>query len=458
MYMCVWVKNADENELKVIASDPDQTHVYNVADFSIMNTIVEGLTQTVCEGVEQQDKEIRSDLITLVFLLGEDLVPEETEGPPENLQTSEVTARSFRVSWTAAPGGVEKYRVVYYPSKGGKPEEVVVDGSETSTVLDNLSSLTEYEIAVFAIYSASASEGLRGSETTLALPMVGGLELYDVTHNSMHARWRAAEGASGYMVLYAPLSSENIEETEVKVGETVTDLQLVGLSPDTEYTVTVYAMFGEEASDPTTAQDTTMSLRPPRNLRVTEVDHGSVRLIWEAPSIKVKGYRVMYSRSDGVQTKEVEVGPVTDVYLRNLESVTEYTVGVFAVYDEGQSEPLNGGFTTKLVPAPLTLRFDEVTVDSFRVSWTQPADGVMLYKLAWRPLGEVDSEEVVMPGDVDSYVVNDLASLTDYEVLLSAIYSDNSESNAVAGLQSTLGSITTTAIPPATTPAAFRLS
>lgn len=58
--MCVGVKNADENELKIIASDPQDTHTYNVADFSIMNTIVESLTRTVCEGVEQQDKEIKS--------------------------------------------------------------------------------------------------------------------------------------------------------------------------------------------------------------------------------------------------------------------------------------------------------------------------------------------------------------------------------------------------------------
>ncbi len=53
------MKNADENELHSIASEPDSTHVYNVADFSIMSSIVEGLTRTVCEQVEQQDKDIK---------------------------------------------------------------------------------------------------------------------------------------------------------------------------------------------------------------------------------------------------------------------------------------------------------------------------------------------------------------------------------------------------------------
>lgn len=57
----IGVKNADENELRAIASKPEDTHVYNVADFSIMSTIVDGLTKTVCEGVEQQDKEINRE-------------------------------------------------------------------------------------------------------------------------------------------------------------------------------------------------------------------------------------------------------------------------------------------------------------------------------------------------------------------------------------------------------------
>lgn len=52
---------------------------------------------------------------------------------------------------------------------------------------------------------------------SVALPTVSDLELYEVTDNSMRARWRDAEGASGYMILYAPLSSETTDEREVRL-------------------------------------------------------------------------------------------------------------------------------------------------------------------------------------------------------------------------------------------------
>lgn len=51
---------------------------------------------------------------------------------------------------------------------------------------------------------------------SVALPVVSGLELYDVTHSTMRVRWRPTEGASGYMLVYAPLSSETTDETEVR--------------------------------------------------------------------------------------------------------------------------------------------------------------------------------------------------------------------------------------------------
>lgn len=168
--MCAGVKNADENELRAIASPPEETHMYNVADFSVMSSIVEGVTRSVCERVSELSKEISGGFlgvcgisdalmlasVTVIFtekyliknmlylsfhniLLGWCKVclrrlcaSGETEpysrslDAPSDLVTSEVTARSFRVSWTHAAGPVEKYRVVYYSSSGSRPEEVCV--------------------------------------------------------------------------------------------------------------------------------------------------------------------------------------------------------------------------------------------------------------------------------------------------------------------------------------------
>ncbi|XP_073787351.1 collagen alpha-1(XIV) chain isoform X2 [Danio rerio] len=447
----IGVKNADENELRAIASPPEDTHVYNVADFSVMSSIVESLTRSVCERVSELSLEISGET---------DPDSSKTLDAPRDLLTSEVTARSFRVSWTHATGPVEKYRVVYYSSSGAQPEEVVVNGDENSVVLQYLNSMTEYQITVFAIYSNSASEALRGSETTLVLPTVSSLQLQDVTHSTMRVRWREAEGASGYMILYAPLTEgDAADEKELKVADSVTQVDLDGLTPATEYTVTVYALYGEDASDPMTAQETTLPLTPARNLRISDVTHSSAKLTWDTPSPQVKGHKIVYVKTDAVETNQAEVGVVSTVELRNLSAVTEYTIAIFAVYAEGQAEPLTNTFTTSLAPAPMNLRSSEVSSESFRVTWTHPAPDVTFYRLTWRPAAGGETKEVLINDHSERFLLSALQPNTEYEVSLSAIYRDESESEPVELSETTAARTTTVATTSArTTPAAQRLA
>uniref|UniRef100_A0A8C6L836 Collagen, type XIV, alpha 1a n=1 Tax=Nothobranchius furzeri TaxID=105023 RepID=A0A8C6L836_NOTFU len=422
----IGVKNADENELRSIASEPEDTHVYNVADFNIMSSIVEGLTKIVCEQVEQQDKDIKQKF-----------VPEET-GMPLRLVTSEVTAQSFRVSWSPAPGNVDEYRVVYHPVQGGEPLEAVVSGDETSLVLQNLSSRTEYQLAVFAVYANEASEALRGSETTLAHPAVAILQLFDVTQSSMTARWKKVGGASGYLVLYAPLVEDDEFKLDPTVADAVMELELEGLMPDTEYAVTVYAMYGEETSDPVTIRETTLPLSSPKNLQFSGITHNSAHISWDPASGEVKGYRIKWVMTDGQVTKEVEVGPVTSYDLKELASLMEYFVAIFAVHSEGQSAPLTDGFTTTPVPGPLNLHSSNVKADSFKVSWDHSAKDIVLYRLSWAPFAGGDTKEVILSGSENQYVLTDLSPSTEYEVLLTAVFTDESESDAVSVIATTL--------------------
>ncbi|KAK5879639.1 hypothetical protein CesoFtcFv8_022737 [Champsocephalus esox] len=88
----VGVKNADEGELRSIASDPDDIHMYNVNDFKFLVDIVEELTVNLCNSVKGPGGELEA---------------------PSNLLTSEVTFSSFRATWTDPEGPVDMYRVTY---------------------------------------------------------------------------------------------------------------------------------------------------------------------------------------------------------------------------------------------------------------------------------------------------------------------------------------------------------
>lgn len=47
--------------------------------------------------------------------------------------------------------------------------------------------------------------------------MVNDLELFDITHSTMMVRWKTAAGASGYMILYAPMTEGGpADEKEVR--------------------------------------------------------------------------------------------------------------------------------------------------------------------------------------------------------------------------------------------------
>uniref|UniRef100_A0A669BUJ0 Collagen type XIV alpha 1 chain n=1 Tax=Oreochromis niloticus TaxID=8128 RepID=A0A669BUJ0_ORENI len=442
----IGVKNADENELRSIASEPESNHVYNVADFNIMSSIVGGLTKTVCKQVEQQDKDIKQS--------------KKTTGMPLDLVTSDVTAQSFRVSWSHAPGNVEKYRVVYYPTQGGDlgdPQEAVVVGSESSVVLQHLSSLTEYQLAVFAVYANKASEALRGSETTLALPTVTGLQLFDVSHNTMKIRWNSVDGVSGYMLLYAPLTDDLDEKEVIRVSDAVTELELDGLIPHTEYTVTVYAMFGEEASEPVTNQETTLPLSPPSNLQFSDITHNSAHISWDPAPSGVNGYRIMWDKTDGLVTDEVEGGSVSSYDLGELTSLTEYSVAIFALYNEGESEPLTDAFTTskKLPfdfcksPSPVenkhavrNLQLSDETTQSLEASWELEDPNVESYRVAYTSLSGDHKDSVSwrfkVSGGQTRAVLEPLQSDTSYKVTVTPVYSDGQDGLGASAMSSTL--------------------
>ncbi|KAG7244369.1 hypothetical protein INR49_002894 [Caranx melampygus] len=403
----IGVKNADENELRSIASDPDDIHMYNVADFSFLLDIVDNLTDNLCNSVKG---------------------PGGAPDAPTNLVTSEVTHQSFRATWTAPEGPVEQYRVEYM-TVSGRPMQVYVDGTETTVVLQKLNPLTQYLVSVFSVVGEESSEPLEGTETTLPLSAVRRMDIYDEQTTTMRVRWEEAFGATGYMLLYSAINAtEPSLDQEIRVGGDTTNVQLVKLFPNTAYTLSLFALHGELA----------MPLPPAGELRVRDVTHSSMVLNWDAAPGAVRKYHVTYKPEDG-EVKELEVGgSVTTRKLDNLISQTEYALTVTPVYDEGPGQTMVGSAITDVVPAPKNLRFSEVTQTSFRATWEHGAPDVALYRIGWTKKGDSNFQYAILNSDETTHVLENLEPDTPYDVSVTAIYPDESESEDLLGTERTL--------------------
>ncbi|XP_071882468.1 collagen alpha-1(XX) chain isoform X2 [Anas platyrhynchos] len=322
----IGVKNADEAELKQVASEPLELTVYNVLDFPLLSNLVGRLTRVLCARIKEKSKE--------------NAVPLSS---PRSLRVSELSHNSMRLSWKAAPGA------------------------------------TQYLVLCSA----------------------------------------APDGAEDYTM-------------EVKVAQP--EVLLDGLSPSTEYSVAVYAMYGEDASDPASIQETTLPLSPPRYLSFSELSHASVRVSWEAASQAVKAHHVTYEASGGSNTGEVEVpGTATSTVLRPLSSLTQYFISVRSSYDEGDSFPITGNVTTLKVPPPRALKVTELSGNSLRLQWEAvAASDVVVYQIKWSTAAGEKPQELSIAGNVATAILPGLQKNTDYKISIWAYYKDGARSDTVS--------------------------
>uniref|UniRef100_A0A3Q4H4L4 Collagen alpha-1(XII) chain n=1 Tax=Neolamprologus brichardi TaxID=32507 RepID=A0A3Q4H4L4_NEOBR len=411
----IGIKNADENELRSIASDPNEIHMYNVADFSFLLDIVDRVSDNLCNSVKGPDA-------------------------PTNLVTSEVTHQSFRVTWDGPDDQPEKYRVEYR-TLSGAPQQVfvIVDGSRTTVVLQRLNPLTQYLVSVYSVVGEESSDALDGKETTLPLSAVRRMDIYDQQVTTMRVRWERAPGATGYMLLYSAINAtQPTTEQEIRVGGDTTDVQLVKLLPNTAYTLSLFALHGESASEPLTKQGVTLPMPPAGELRVRDITHSTMTLDWDAAPGPVRKYLITYKPESG-DAKELEVGGrVTSRQLDNLISQTEYALAVTPVYDEGPGQPMLGEGITDVVPAPKNLRFTDVTHTSFIAHWEHGAPDVALYRIGWVKKGDSNIQYAILNNDETTHLLENLESDTPYDVSVTAIYPDESESEDLLGTERTL--------------------
>uniref|UniRef100_A0A8C7M7S9 Tenascin Cb n=1 Tax=Oncorhynchus kisutch TaxID=8019 RepID=A0A8C7M7S9_ONCKI len=259
-------------------------------------------------------------------------------GTPTGIRFSEVTDTSATVHWAIPRARVDSYRVTYVAAQGGAPKTVTVGGTETQTVLPNLTPGVTYQVSVISVKGQKESEPGSSSVTT-ALDKPRGLTAVNITDTQALLHWQPAIATvDGYVITY-------ISPVMERVSGNIVEFEMSSLTPATHYTVKVYAMRASAKSAVTTTEFTT-DVDAPQGLAASNIQTENAMLTWKAPRADITGYILSFESADGT-IREVVLSPTATSYnMAQLSASTEYSVRLQAIAGPKRSRVITTVFTT----------------------------------------------------------------------------------------------------------------
>uniref|UniRef100_A0A8C4DTC4 Tenascin n=1 Tax=Dicentrarchus labrax TaxID=13489 RepID=A0A8C4DTC4_DICLA len=341
----------------------------------------------------------------------------EAEPEVEHLFVSDITADSFRLSWTSDEDMFDRFVIKIRDSKRlAHGQEHSVRGDERTKVLTGLMSGTEYEIELYGVTLDQRSQPVTGvAQTGLSTPR--GLHFSEVTDSSAVVHWSMPRSpVDNYRITYVPF--EGGSPMMVTVDGGVFEALLPNMMPGRQYQVTVSSVKGLEESDPSTDTVTT-ALDGPQGLTAVNVTDTSALLLWQPSVATVDGYVITYSADLVSPTVEHVSGNTVEFEMGSLVPGTHYTVGVHAMKEAQKSDSAVTEFTTDVDP-PRDLTAINIQTDSATLTWKPPQAAVTGYTLTFSSADGIIREVVLSP-TASSYSMAQLTGSTEYNVRLQAI-------------------------------------
>ncbi|XP_072331721.1 tenascin-X-like isoform X3 [Scyliorhinus torazame] len=258
------------------------------------------------------------------------------------LRFTDLRDTSVTVHWAAPSGPVDSFKIFYVPTEQGEPKSDVIDGKKTNITLKGLAPDTQYEVNLVSIRGAIETPPILDHFTT-APDAPTDLKAVNVSETMALLTWRPAiASVDHYVITYR---GPTVSTVSRNVPGNSAELQLTGLSMNTEYTAEIYSVKGDRKSLRISTSFVTGSDLP-RDLAVRDISLTEALVSWKSPRAPVTGYLLLYG-TEGGETQQVKVdSTVTSNRLHQLLPSTRYTVRLHALRDGGRTAAITAFFST----------------------------------------------------------------------------------------------------------------
>ncbi|XP_077549640.1 usherin-like isoform X2 [Haemaphysalis longicornis] len=410
LYKVNWTLTHSFDDLppEILAVKSDTVNASGTTSFYLRD-LYPGSTYTVC--VQASTSAGFGDSVCVNFVKKR-AVP----GPPNNLRSTQEATDSLKIEWdapTVKNGGLTIYRVnstLEHTFNDLKPDfwaskSAVVNASEATLFhLRDLPPGSTYHVCVQASTSAGFGKAVCGNFSTKAsLPDApGNFTSEKETTDSLKIHWDAPVEKNGALMTYQvnwtlehtfddlPQEMRAMKSTTVNASE-ATSFQLRDLSPGSTYRVCVRASTSAGFGEAVCGNVFTKTSIPgaPNNLRSTDEAAHSLKIQWDAPTLKngaltsywvtsILNHTFNAVQSDVRASKSAALNATegTSFYLRGLVPGSTYRVCVQASTSAGFGDAACGNFGTKAsVPAaPSNLWSEDETTDRLTIHWDAPEE------------------------------------------------------------------------------------
>ncbi|KAJ8285701.1 hypothetical protein GJAV_G00029950 [Gymnothorax javanicus] len=341
---------------------------------------------------------------------------------PKELRTVMHTAESITLEWRNSRADVPSYRIKYGPLAGGEHGEMMFPSGPRDTTRAAITGLkpgTEYGLGVTAVkHERESLPTTTNAATDLDAPK--DLRVNAVTETTLIVTWkRPAAKIDSFKLAY--VSADGRRE-ELQVPGSLTTSTLRNLVPGMLYTITLLAQRGRLQSPITTVTASTEEEKPSvGNLTVSDLSWDSFTLSWNPKEGVFQAFLIEVADSEDSADWQNHTlsGDTQTLRISNVMPSTTYMITLYGVYRGTLLEPAFAVAITEAEPEVEHLLVSDITVESFRITWTAEDDAFDSFIIRISD-AENDGEwqELTVTGSERFKVIAGLSPDTKYEIRL----------------------------------------